>query len=152
MDDEKKEETKENKKIKLDNTPYKIIEAIINKLTKKMAVYDEEAENKLDIDESVVYENIKKHNKNYDKLLENYAKTNTIKIRLKIIFFVASMVIWFKFIYLFIKSNNIVLSAIQNIDEKKYKYSIRDYIISNIFDTIPCKCISIIYCYTKNYC
>lgn len=35
MDDEKKEETKENKKIKLDNTPYKIIEAIINKLTKK---------------------------------------------------------------------------------------------------------------------
>lgn len=135
MDDEKKEETKENKKIKLDNTPYKIIEAIINKLTKKKAVYDEETENKLAIDESVVYENIKKHNKNYDKLLENYAKTNTIKIRLKIIFFVASMVIWFKFIYLFIKSNNIVLSTIQNIDGENI--NIQSEIISLVISLIP---------------
>lgn len=135
MDDEKKEETKENKKIKLDNTPYKIIEAIINKLTKKMAVYDEETENKLDIDESVIYENIKKHNKDYDLILRNYTITTFIKTGFKIIFFIAALYIWIIFIRLFVKSNNIVLTKINSIKEDNI--IVQSEIISLVISLIP---------------
>ena len=70
----------EYKKEKFSKKIYKLTEKIINKITKKTDLQDEESEleenstsdAKLEIDESVIYENIKKHNKDYDLILQNY--------------------------------------------------------------------------------
>ena len=133
----------EHKKEKFSKKIYKLTEKIINKITRKTDLQDEESELeenstsdvKLDIDESVVYENIKKHNKDYDLILLNYTITTFIKTSFKVIFFIAALVIWVIFIRLFVKSNNIVLTKINSIKEDNV--IVQSEIISLVISLIP---------------
>lgn len=133
----------EHKKEKFSKKIYKLTEKIINKITKKTDLQDEESEleenstsdAKLDIDESVIYENIKKHNKDYDLILQNYTITTFKKTGFKIIFFIAALYIWIIFIRLFVKSNNIVLTKINSMKEDNV--IVQSEIISLVISLIP---------------